>query len=228
MRSSWFSTVFLSLLALLLFSCAEQEKPEPPPPKPNPPAEYKVKFETTKGDFVIQVHRDWAPHGADHFFDLVWSKFYDGVRFHRVIRRYIVQWGINGDPKLQAIYGQMRIRDDPPNQSNRRGTISFAKLGPNSRTTQVFINLRDNQELDQEAFVPFGEVVKGMDTVERLWSSYGEVAPRGTGPDPRKAMIEGNAYFDREFPRLDSITRTMLIFEKPASPPAGEGESPKQ
>lgn len=170
-----------------------------------------MKFQTTKGDFVIEVRKEWAERAAEHFFHLVYNDFYDGVRFHRVVRRYIVQWGISGNPKVQEIYGNMKIRDDERKTSNERGTVAFAKLGPNSRTTQVFINLRDNQALDEESFVPFGEVVEGMDTVESLWSSYGEVAPRGSGPDPTKIMIEGNAYLDREFPRLDSIIEANIV-----------------
>ncbi len=212
--------LLLAVSAVILFSCAagpEQAEEAPPVPE-KPPEVYQVKFETTKGDFVIEVHRDWAPRGADHFFHLVTNHFYDGVRFHRVIRRFIVQWGINGNPEIQSLYGDMKIRDDERKQSNKRGFVSFAKRGPNSRTTQVFINLSDNPELDKDGFVPFGQVVQGMDVVEDLWSSYGEVAPRGAGPDPTKAMIEGNDYFAREFPRLDSIVRATVL---PQPAPAG-------
>jgi peptidyl-prolyl cis-trans isomerase A (cyclophilin A) len=206
------STVLLILLGLLLAGCGEEEKAVAPPPKPpEPPAVYQVKFKTTKGDFIVEVNREWAERGADHFFALVYEKFYNGVRFHRIMRRYIVQWGISNDPKVQAIYGQMQIRDDAVKESNKRGTVTFAKLGANSRTTQVFINLRDNPDLDKEGFAPFGKVIEGLDVVENLWSSYGEVAPRGAGPDPMKIMMEGGAYLDREFPRLDSIIEATIV-----------------
>jgi len=214
--------VLLVLAALLFASCGEEQRVAAPPPEPpEPPEVYRVNFETTKGDFVIEVRREWAPRGADHLFDLLYTKFYDGVRFHRVMRRYIVQWGINGDPKTQSIYGQMQIRDDPVKHSNKRGTVTFAKLGPNSRTTQLFINLRDNPSLDEEGFAPIGEVVEGMDVVERFWSSYGEVAPRGSGPDPKQIMLLGDDYLDREFPRLDRIVRATVI-DPAEEAPAGQ------
>ena len=170
-----------------------------------------MKFETSKGDFVIEARREWAPRGADHFFGLVNYKFYDGARFFRVIRNYIVQFGINGDPQTQALWGGAQIPDDPVVQSNTKGFVSFAKLGPNSRATQVFINLKDNASLDAEGFAPFGRVVEGMDVVERLWSSYGEVAPRGTGPDPATIEQQGNGYLDQRFPRLDYIIRARVV-----------------
>ena len=226
MRSDRILPAALLVLFALAWACgpAAVQQPEEQPKPKKPPQRYQVRFETSKGEFVIEVNRDWAPRGADHFYHLVTNRFYDGVRFHRVIRRYIVQWGINGDPKIQALYGRMQIRDDPVKQSNKRGTVSFAKLGPNSRTTQVFINLRDNEALDEEGFAPFGKVIEGMDVVERLWSAYGEVAPRGTGPDPTRIELEGNAYLDREFPRLDYIKRAVVIFEEPQPEEAGEEE----
>jgi peptidyl-prolyl cis-trans isomerase A (cyclophilin A) len=131
-----------------------------------------------------------------------------------------VQFGINPDPKTQALWGGMRILDDPVRVSNKKGTITYAKLGPNSRSTQVFINLRDNPTLDEEGFAPFGLVVEGMDVVERLWSSYGEVAPRGTGPDPARIELEGEAYLENDFPRLDRIVRVTLVEPAPEAPAA--------
>ena len=197
-----------------------REEADAPPPKPEkPPEVYQVKLETTKGDIIIEVHREWAPRGADHFFELVQSKFYDNSRFFRVVRRYIAQFGINPDPKIQSLWAQMRIPDDPVKQSNKKGFVTFAKLGPSSRTTQVFINLRDNETLDKDGFAPFGKVIEGMDVVERLWSSYGEVAPRGTGPDPTQIELQGDAYLEQKFPRLDKIVRATVLTE--AAEPVG-------
>jgi peptidyl-prolyl cis-trans isomerase A (cyclophilin A) len=199
-------------LALLAAACSS-EKPRPAsPPRPEkPPEVYRVRLETTKGDIIVEAHREWAPRGADQFYELVENRFYDGARFFRVVRGFVVQFGIHGDPAVQRLWGDMKIRDDPVKQSNRKGFVSFAKLGPNSRTTQVFINLRDNVELDSEGFAPFARVVEGMDVVERLWSNYGETPPRGRGPDPARILREGNAYLEKEFPRLDAIVRARIV-----------------
>lgn len=202
-----------ALLAVLVAGCsvpkpvARQEAP----PAEKPPETYRVKFETTRGNFVVEVRRAWAPRGADHFFELVRAKFYDGVRFHRVVRGFVAQFGINGDPKRQRLWSSLKIADDAATQKNRKGAISFAKLGADSRTTQVFINLADNASLDKAGFAPFGLVAEGMDVVERLYFSYGEVAPRGGGPDPTKFELEGNTYLERAFPRLDSILRAVVV-----------------
>ncbi len=215
MRNSLPSLCALLLLTLLTGCAPDQgQRAKAPPPKPEKaPDVFKVRFETTKGDFVIEVHKEWAPRGADHFYELVQNHFYDGARFFRVVRRYIVQFGINGDPKTQSLWGQMQIRDDPVKQSNKRGYVSYAKIGPNSRTTQLFINLRDNVNLDKQGFAPFGKVTEGMDIIERFWSSYGEVAPRGAGPDPTRIELEGDAYLERSFPRLDKIIRAQVVHE---------------
>ena len=147
------------------------------------PATYKVQFDTSKGPFVVEVHRDWAPNGADRFYNLVKNGFYDNVRFFRVVSGFMVQFGINGDPKLSAVWREARIKDDPVKQSNTRGTITFATAGPDTRTTQVFINFADNAALDRQGFAPFGKVVSGMNVVDQLYSGYGEGAPRGA-PSP--------------------------------------------
>jgi peptidyl-prolyl cis-trans isomerase A (cyclophilin A) len=202
------------LLLLLLLSCGpkpvEQKKEAAAPPE-KPPELYRVKFETTKGDFTIEVHRDWAPRGSDHFFELVQAKFYDGVRFHRVVRRFVCQFGINGNPKVQQLWGSARIPDDPVKQKNVKGTLSYAKLGPNSRTTQVFINLADNAMLDTTGFAPFAKVIEGMDVVEKLYFAYGEVVPRGSGPDPTQIELQGNVYIERLYPRLDAIRKAFVL-----------------
>jgi peptidyl-prolyl cis-trans isomerase A (cyclophilin A) len=203
-------------LFLVLAACSpapppETKSAEAPKPPEKPPEVYRVLFETTKGNFTIEVTRAWAPRGADHFFGLVQAKFYDGVRFHRVIRGFVAQFGINGNPKKNAIWSTAGIPDDPVKGKNRKGTLTFAKLGPNSRTTQVFINLRDNLDLDKSGFPPFAKVVEGMDVVEKLYYSYGELAPRGSGPEPGRIETEGEAYLAARFPRLDRIEKATII-----------------
>jgi peptidyl-prolyl cis-trans isomerase A (cyclophilin A) len=174
------------------------------------PATYKARFDTTKGVFVIQVNRAWAPNGADRFYNLVKNGFYDNIRFFRVISGFMVQFGINGDPKLSAQWREARIPDDRVSQSNKRGFITFATAGPNTRTTQVFINFADNAGLDSQGFSPFGQVVQGMDVVDRLNAEYGEGAPRGRGPDQGRLQQEGNAYLQKDFPRMDFIKKATI------------------
>jgi cyclophilin family peptidyl-prolyl cis-trans isomerase len=206
----------LPVLALaVLAACSTPQKPAEPAksePKQKPPAAYQVKVETTKGEFVIDVNRQWAPRGADQFFELVQAKFYDGVRFHRVVRGFVCQWGINPDPKVQRLWSTMQIPDDPVKEKNRKATVSFAQLGPNTRTTQVFINLKDNSSvLDKTGFAVFGKVSAGMDVVEKLYFAYGEVAPRGSGLDPAQIERQGYSYLDKSYPRLDAIVRASVI-----------------
>jgi peptidyl-prolyl cis-trans isomerase A (cyclophilin A) len=174
------------------------------------PAVYKVNVDTSKGPFVLEVHRDWAPLGADRFYNLVKNGFYDNARFFRVISGFMVQFGINGDPKVSAVWHDANIKDDPVRQSNSRGTISFATAGPNTRTTQVFINFGDNRALDRMGFAPFGKVVSGMDVVDRLYSGYGEGAPRGNGPDQQRLQSQGNAYLAHDFGTLDYIKKATI------------------
>ena len=174
------------------------------------PATYKVKFDTTKGPFVVQVTRDWAPLGADRFYTLVKSGFYDNVRFFRVISGFMVQFGITGDPTVMAQWREKPVKDDPVKQSTKRGFITFAMAGPNTRTSQVFINFNDNTNLDGMGFAPFGRVISGMDVVDKLNPEYGEGAPRGRGPDQGRMQREGNAYLAKEFGRLDYIKKATL------------------
>jgi cyclophilin family peptidyl-prolyl cis-trans isomerase len=174
------------------------------------PAAYKVKFDTTKGAFVVEVTRAWAPRGADRFYNLVKNGFYDNVRFFRVISGFMVQFGINGDPVIMANWRTAQIPDDPVTQSNTRGMITFATAGPNSRTSQVFINFADNARLDQSGFAPFGKVVSGMNVVDSLNAEYGEGAPRGRGPDQGRLQSEGNTYLAKEFPRMDYIKKATI------------------
>lgn len=175
------------------------------------PATFKAKFETSKGDFIVEVQRDWAPNGADRFYNLVKGGFYDDVRFFRVISGFMAQFGINGDPKVSAIWREATIKDDPAKQSNKRGFVSFATAGPNTRTTQLFINYGDNSRLDRQGFSAFGRIIQGMDVVDQLYSEYGEGAPQGKGPSQARTQRDGNAYLVSEFPKLDSITKATVI-----------------
>jgi len=174
------------------------------------PAVYKAKFDTSKGVFVVEVHRDWAPNGADRFYNLVKNGFYNDARFFRVISGFMVQFGISGDPKISAVWREADIKDDPVKESNQPGYITFATAGPNTRTTQVFINFGDNAGLDGQGFSPFGKVVSGMEVVNALFSGYGEGAPGGDGPDQGLVQQRGNAYLEKSFPKLDFI-RTATI-----------------
>jgi len=174
------------------------------------PATYKARFDTSKGVFVIDVHRDFAPLGADRFYNLVKSGFYDDDRFFRVISGFMVQFGINGDPKISAPWRDARINDDPVKQSNKRGFISFATSGPNSRTTQVFINFGDNGQLDRLGFSPFGQVTSGMNVVDSIYSGYGEGAASGRGPNQGQIQFEGNAYLVKAFPNLDYVKKATI------------------
>ncbi len=175
------------------------------------PDTYKVKVVSSKGDFVLEVHRDWAPFGADRFFELVKSNFYDEARFFRVLKGFVVQWGIHRDPEVEARWHPLQIVDDPVKQSNRRGTVTFATGGPNTRTTQVFINLADNERLDARGFAPFGKVTEGMDVVDSLYGGYGEGSPMGGGPDQKMIESRGNAYLTDHYPKLDSIRTARLV-----------------
>lgn len=174
------------------------------------PATYKARFETSKGAFVVDVTRAWAPNGADRFYNLVKNGFYDGVRFFRVLDGFMAQFGINGDPAISAQWREARIPDDPVKQSNRRGFITYAMAGPNTRTSQVFINFGDNSSLDRQGFSPFGQVSSGMNVVDALHSGYGEGAPRGQGPDQGRVQMEGNAYLNKNFPRLDFVKKATI------------------
>ena len=174
------------------------------------PATYKARFETSKGTFVVDVTRDWAPNGADRFYNLVKNGFYDGVRFFRVLDGFMAQFGINGDPKISAAWREARIQDDPVKQSNRRGFVTYAMAGPNTRTSQIFINYGDNSALDKQRFAPFGQVSSGMNVVDALHSGYGEGAPRGKGPDQGRVQMEGNAYLTKNFPQLDFVKKATI------------------
>jgi len=173
---------------------------------------YRARFTTSNGTFIIEVHRDWAPNGADRFYELVKMGFFDDTRFFRAIAGFMVQFGIPGDPQVAAKWREARIPDDPAKQSNLRGYVAFAQTSsPNSRTTQVFIDYRDNTQLDASNFAPFGRIVDGMDVVTTLYKGYGEGAPNGGGPSQDRIQSEGNAYLDAEFPKLDRIVTAQIV-----------------
>ncbi len=174
------------------------------------PAAFKVLFETTRGDFVVEVYRGWAPLGADRFYNLVRHGYYDGVHFFRHVPGFVVQFGVHGDPVVAAAWREARIPDDSVRVSNRRGSLTFATSGPDTRTVQLFINLADNARLDAVGFAPFGRVVGGMDVVESLYGGYGDAPPAGQGPEQRRIQTEGNAYLWSEFPLLDHIVRAWI------------------
>lgn len=194
---------FLIVLAVLAQACSSQSGGSSVAP-----AKYRVLFSTSKGNFTVEVTRDWAPKGADRFYDLVKSGFYNDARFFRVIRTprpFMAQFGIAGDPTVTAKWTDANLQDDPVKQQNTRGRITFATAGPNTRTTQLFINYADNSRLDSQGFSPFGEVISGMEVVDQLYADYGEGAPGGNGPDQGRIEKEGNAYLKKDFPNLDYI-----------------------
>jgi peptidyl-prolyl cis-trans isomerase A (cyclophilin A) len=204
-------TLALSLSAFATPALSQQANlANPAALREQAPAQFKAKFDTTKGVFVLDVHRNWAPNGVDRFYNLVKNGFYDNVRFFRVISGFMVQFGISGDPKLSAPWREARIKDDPAVQSNKRGYITYAMAGPNTRTTQVFINFSDNASLDSQGFSPFGRVIQGMEVVDKLNAQYGEGAPRGRGPDQGRLQTEGNAYLMKDFDKLDYVTRATI------------------
>jgi peptidyl-prolyl cis-trans isomerase A (cyclophilin A) len=183
------------------------------------PAVFTAKFTTSKGDFVVEVTRAWSPRGADRFYNLVKYHFFDGAAFFRVLPGFVAQFGISPRPDVASVWEDAKISDDPATQTNARGTLTFATAGPNTRTTQLFINLNDNTSLDTTGFSPFGKVVTGMDVVDKFYSEYGEGAPNGNGPDQGRIQHEGKAYLEKSFPLLDTIKIAVIV------PPAPAGAS---
>jgi len=200
------------LLALVIAAPAlSQGLGNPAALKEQAPPVYKVEFDTSKGPFVVEVHRDWAPNGAERFYNLVKNGFYDNTRFFRVIEGFMAQFGVNGDPKVSAVWRESRIKDDPVKVSNKRTFVTFATAGPNTRTTQIFISYGDNSNLDSQGFSPFGQVVSGMKVVDSLYSGYGEGAPGGRGPNQTRVQSEGNAYLASSFPNLDYVKKATIV-----------------
>lgn len=221
MIASHIQVSIVALAALVLAGCAGEEGPPPPPPPTRAllepgsdsasltaPEQFRARFETSKGEFTVEVHRDWAPHGADRFYYLAKNGFYDNGRFFRVVPGFVVQFGISWSPEVSAAWKGQEIPDDPVVETNSRGRLTYAMAGPNTRNTQVFINFADNTHLDENGFAPFGEVVEGMEVVDSLYAGYGRT---GLTPDQKRLREEGNAYLDAEFPLLDHITRVSII-----------------
>jgi peptidyl-prolyl cis-trans isomerase A (cyclophilin A) len=177
------------------------------------PDTFLARFETSKGEFTVRAVREWAPLGADRFYTLVSSGYYDDLRFYRVVDDFMVEWGLHGDARVTTLWRRYGIPDDTVRQSNLKGRLSFAAHGPNSRTVQIFVNLRDNAGLDAQGFAPFAEVVEGMEVVESLYSEYGDGPPRGDGPYQARALARGNVYLDADFPDLDTLVRAVVIDE---------------
>jgi peptidyl-prolyl cis-trans isomerase A (cyclophilin A) len=192
--------------------------------KEKAPDEYKVQFSTTRGDFIVTVTRSWAPLGADRFYNLVKHHFYDNASLFRVLPGFVAQFGISAYPAVNKVWEPAVIKDDPVTQSNLRGYLTFATGGPNTRTTQVFINLVDNKRLDSMGFAAFGQVSDGMKVVDMFYDQYGEGAPSGGGPDQDQIQKQGKPYLDKGWPKLDYIKTTTIISPAqtpPAKPAAG-------
>lgn len=207
-----FFTITVPLALSFLLSACSSNGAKKEEVVSTPPAIYKVDFDTSHGSFVVEVHTDWSPFGSARLYELVQKGFYDNNRFFRVVRGFVVQFGINGDPATNRNWATAGIPDEPPKAHNERGTLTFAASQlPNSRTTQLFVNLGDNSaSLDPRGFAPVGKVISGMDVVDSLYGGYGEMAPNGPGPDPTMIQTEGNSYLTSKFPHLDYI-RTATI-----------------
>jgi peptidyl-prolyl cis-trans isomerase A (cyclophilin A) len=178
------------------------------------PEVFKAQFTTTKGDFVVEVHRDWAPLGADRFYNLVKNGFFTNAAFFRVVKGFVVQFGLSANPAVNKVWQNANIKDDPVKQSNKHGNLVFATAGPNTRTTQLFINLADNDRLDPMGFAPFGSVAEGMDVVDQIFGGYGE------RPDQQRITEEGDAYIVKNFPMIDKIKAARILPAAPAAAPA--------
>lgn len=216
-----------SLTLGLTVGCAEEpkkeEKKEVKPSSVSPgftdpakltekaPEAFKAQFDTTKGKFTIEVTRSLSPNGADRFYNLVRSDYFKDIALFRVIPGFMCQFGIHGDPNISVKWREAAITDDSVKGSNTRGTITFATAGPNTRTTQLFINFGNNRNLDGMGFSPFGKVTEGMDVVDKINSEYGEGAPNGRGPDQGRVQREGNAYLKKDFPNLDYIKSATIV-----------------
>lgn len=228
-------------LALLLAACAPQEPTAPEAPAETPatvaeqapaatpngehpglrdpskanekaPDTFDVRFYTSEGPFVVRFHREWSPNGVDRVYNLVRVGYFRDIAFFRAIDGFMVQFGISGDPSLNQVWREATIPDDPVVKSNTKGMVTFAKTGaPHSRSTQLYINYGNNSQLDRMGFAPVGEVIEGWENVEKLYTGYGEGAPRGRGPNQMRIQTEGNDYLRKDFPELDYIERAEIV-----------------
>jgi peptidyl-prolyl cis-trans isomerase A (cyclophilin A) len=220
MKSSIYLYLCSALLACNLVKAAETNSAAASAPDLTAPSKlnekapdtFKARFDTTKGSFTVEVTRSLSPNGADRFYNLVKSGFFKDVAFFRVVPGFMVQFGMHGDPKVTAAWRDASIPDDPVKGSNTRGTITFAMGGPNTRTTQLFINFADNTRLDGMGFPPFGKVIEGMDVVDKINGEYGDMPQQGgTGPNPGYIAMQGNAYLKKSFPNLDYIKSATIV-----------------
>jgi peptidyl-prolyl cis-trans isomerase A (cyclophilin A) len=182
-----------------------------PAPKVVVPEVFRVKFETSQGDFVVEAARAWAPHGVDRFHELVRMRYFDESRFYRVLHGFIAQFGVHRDFNVHATWRKLFIVDDPPKEKNLRGTLAYAKSGPSTRATEIFINLADNTVLDDQGFVPFGKIVEGLEVADKLYSGYGEMRPEGKEIDAGRVEEEANEYLVPRFPKMDYIKRARIL-----------------
>jgi peptidyl-prolyl cis-trans isomerase A (cyclophilin A) len=194
------------LAAALLTACHKKVQP-----KIVVPDVFRVNFQTSQGNFVVEAYRAWAPHGTDRFHELVRIKYFNQGRFFRVVPGFIAQFGVHRDFDVHGKWREMFIPDDPPQQKNLRGTLAFAKSDPGTRATEMFINLGDNKALDDQAFVPFAKVIQGMDVVDKFYSGYGEMRPEGKYIDPSRVEGEANEYLTQRFPKLDYIIQANFV-----------------
>jgi peptidyl-prolyl cis-trans isomerase A (cyclophilin A) len=197
--------IFAMCLCLTAAACRK------PAPKVVVPEVFRVKFETSQGDFVVEATRAWAPHGVDRFHELVRMRYFDEGRFYRVLHGFIAQFGVHRDFNVHATWRNLFIVDDPPREKNLRGTLAFAQSGPSTRATEIFINLADNVVLDNQRFVPFAKIVEGIEVIDKLYSGYGEMRPEGKEIDPGRVEEETNEYLVQRFPKLDYIKRARLL-----------------
>jgi cyclophilin family peptidyl-prolyl cis-trans isomerase len=221
-----FTIVAVGCLAAIAIACSPRDwssaavapspalfTPAAPEMNRTAPGKFLVRLNTSQGEILLEIHRDWAPHGVDRFYNLVRAGYYNQCRFSRVIAGKWAQFGVNGNPKISKLWREQTIPDDPRGESNVRGTIAFAFAVPNGRTTQLFINLRDNSAThDAEPFAPIGKVIAGMDAVDALYSGYGEAAGSGIRSGKQTPLFEqGNSYLERNFPRLDFIRTATVV-----------------
>ncbi len=193
-----------AFLALFLAACKKDEKPVVP-------EVFRVRFETSQGNFIVEATRAWAQRGVDRFHELLRIRYFDQGRFFRVVPGFVAQFGVNADYDIHDRWRKYFILDDPPKEKNLRGTLAFAQSEPNTRATEIFINLADNAGLDQDGFVPFAKVVEGMDVVDKLYSGYGEMMPEGKFIDPNRVENATNAYLLPRFPNLDYIKHAVIL-----------------